>query len=161
FISSYVPGFEQSALVSTGPKIGVRGSRQLIGRYRLTQDDVLSARRFESAIAHCGYPVDIHNPLGEGTQTRDIASSAGRSYYDIPYEVMLSSTLDNLLVTGRCISADFSAQASMRVTPVAGSLGQAAGTAAYLAAKKGGMACDVDICELQGLLRKNKAYIEE
>lgn len=161
FISSYVPGFEQAALVSTGPKIGVRGSRQLIGRYRLTQDDVLSARRFESAIAHCGYPVDIHNPLGEGTQTRDIASSAGRSYYDIPYEVMLSSTLDNLLVTGRCISADFSAQASLRVTPVAGSLGQAAGTAAFLAARKGGVTANIDIRELQGLLRKNKAYIEE
>ena len=161
FLTVHVPGFEQAALMSTGPRIGVRGSRQLIGRYRLTSDDVLSARRFESTVAHCGYPVDIHNPLGEGTHTQDIAGKTGRAYYDIPYEVMLSDNLDNLLVTGRCISADFNAQASMRVTPVAGSLGQAAGTAAFLSVSKGGVAADVDIRELQGLLRKNKAYIEE
>lgn len=160
FLAGHVPGFEQAVLASTGPKIGVRGSRQLVGRYRLTSDDVLSAKPFPSVISHCGYPIDIHNPSGEGTSTHDIGQVGSRAYYDIPYEVMMSANVENLLVTGRCISADFEAQASMRVTPVAGSLGQAAGTAAWLATKKDGIVNAVDTSELQALLIQNKAYLQ-
>ena len=52
--------------------------------------------------------------------------------YDIPYGVMVPKKIDNLLVTGRCISATHEAIASARITATAMALGQAAGAAASI-----------------------------
>jgi len=67
FLRRYVPGFERSYAVQSGVNVGVRETRRIIGEYQLTADDVLSARKFEDAIARGSYPVDIHNPAGSGT----------------------------------------------------------------------------------------------
>lgn len=160
FFRTRVPGFEKALLEFTGPSVGIRGSRQLVGQYVLTADDVLNAKRFSSVIAHTGYPIDIHSPDGEGTATHYIGENGGRAYYDIPYEVMLPKNIDNLLVAGRCVSVSFEAQASVRLTPSVGAMGQAAGFAAALAARNGIPVGKVDVQELQRLLRENNAYIE-
>ncbi len=160
FFKNHVPGYEKAILEFTGPSVGIRGSRQLVGKYVLTSEDVLRAKKFDTAIAHSGYPIDIHSPDGEGTRTHYIGEGGGRAYYDIPYEIMVPKTIENLLVTGRCASASFEAQASIRLTPSAGSMGQAAGIAAALAAKGGLSVGQVDVAELQRLLRRNGAYIE-
>lgn len=160
FFRTRVPGFQRALLEFTGPSVGVRGSRQLVGKYVLTADDVLTAKRFPSVIAHTGYPIDIHSPDGEGTATHYIGENGGRTYYDIPYEVMVPRRTDNLLVTGRCVSVSFEAQASIRLTPSVGAMGQAAGIAAALAARNGVCVDNIDISELQRLLRENGAYLE-
>lgn len=41
FLVKYVPGFENSKIAYTGPSVGVRGSRQIQGVYRLTGEDLL------------------------------------------------------------------------------------------------------------------------
>lgn len=160
FFKKYLPGFENALLEFTGPSVGVRGSRQLAGKYVLTAQDILQGRRFASAIAHSGYPIDIHSPDGEGTRSRYPGEEGDRPYYDIPYEILVPKTIKNLLVTGRCASASFEAQASIRVTPSAGAIGQAAGTAAAIAAKNGQATADVNTAALQKVLRENGAYIE-
>lgn len=160
FFKKYVPGFENAILEFTGPSIGIRGSRQLVGKYTLTSEDILHAKKFDTVIAHSGYPIDIHSPDGEGTHTYYIGKDGGRTYYDIPYEIMVPKTIDNLLVTGRCVSASFEAQASIRLTPSAGAMGQAAGIAAALASKNNEPIDEIDIPKLQKLLRENGAYIE-
>lgn len=160
FFKNHVPGFEQAILEFTGPSVGIRGSRQLVGKYTLTAEDVLHAKKFDTVIAHSGYPIDIHSPDGAGTRTHYIGEDGGRAYYDIPYEIMVPNTIENLLVTGRCASASFEAQASIRLTPSAGSMGQAAGLAAALAAKEDCPVGRVDTAQLQRLLRENGAYIE-
>lgn len=159
FVRKRIPGFENAQLEFTGPSVGVRGSRQLAGRYTLTAEDILSRKRFKSVIAHSGYPIDIHNPKGEGTATTFLNERGG--YYDIPYEVMFCDEIENLLVTGRCCSATFEAQASLRVTPSAGAMGQAAGAAAAQAVSKTGDVRNVDVQELQKALRRQGAYIED
>lgn len=160
FLKKYMPGFETAVLEFTGPSVGIRGSRQLVGKYTLTSEDVLQASVFPTAIAHSGYPIDIHSPDGEGTATHYIGEVGGRTYYDIPFEIMVPKRTENLLVAGRCVSASFEAQASIRLTPSVGSMGQAAGIAAALAAKEKQPVGQTDVAKLQVLLRENGAYIE-
>jgi hypothetical protein len=112
FLRKRVPGFDKAVLETTGPSVGIRGSRQLKGKYTLTAADILERRVFSTVIAHSAYPIDIHNPKGEGTESSFI-SKAG-TYYNLPYEVMVCEEIKNLLVTGRCVSATFEAQAAIR-----------------------------------------------
>ncbi len=158
FLRGRIPGFENAILEFTGPNVGIRGSRQLKGKYTLTAQDILERRVFDSVIAHSAYPIDIHNPKGEGTDSHFIAMPG--TYYNIPYEVMVCDEIKNLLVTGRCVSATFEAQAAIRTTPTAGALGQAAGIAAALAAKKNGDTGTVDMKELQTELTLQNAYLD-
>ena len=74
---------------------------------------------------------------------------------------MVCDALRNLLVTGRCVSATFEAQAAIRTTPTVGALGQAAGTAAALAAAGGGDVRTVDIPTLRAALSRQGAWLEE
>lgn len=158
FLRAHVPGFEKAVLECTGPNVGVRGSRQLKGSYTLTAEDILERKRFDSTIAHSAYPIDIHNPEGVGTDSHFLSEQG--TYYSIPYEVLYCPEITNLLVTGRCISASFEAQAAIRTTPTVGALGHAAGAAAALAARRGGDVTKIDVRELQEVLKKQDAYLE-
>lgn len=171
FLVSSIPGFEDAKIAYTGPSVGVRGTRQIKGIYTLTNQDVLENKSFPSVIAHSGYPIDIHNPKGEGTisvhvdQKEELAhdsfdKSVFDKYYQIPYEIMLTKEWGNLIVTGRCVSASFEAQAAIRTTPTMTALGQAAGTAAALSAKQEKDVKEIDICQLQSLLKEQGSYLE-
>lgn len=172
FLIKYVPGFENSKIAYTGPSVGVRGSRQIQGVYQLTGEDLLEQKRFNSVIAHSGYPIDIHNPKGEGTLSVHVNKqeeskeakfdrSTFDSYYSIPYEIMITKEIQNLIVTGRCVSASFEAQAAIRTTPTMTALGQAAGTAAALAIQTNQSVNKIDIKNLQNLLIAQGSYIEK
>lgn len=158
FLRKYVPGFAHAIIEFTGPSVGIRGSRQLIGIYTLNEKDVMERKKFSSTIAHSAYPIDIHNPKGEGTDSSFISEPG--TYYNIPYEVMVSQEISNLLVTGRCISATFEAQAAIRTTPTAGALGHASGVAAAMAAGSDQDTRKVHIKELQQKLKEQKAYLD-
>lgn len=158
FLRKYIPGYENCHLESTGPNIGARSSRQLKGIYTLTAQDILEQKHFEGVVAHSGYPIDIHNPKGEGTHSSFMSDP--NTYYTIPYEIMICKEIKNLLVTGRCVSATFEAQASLRVTPSAGALGQASGVAAALALKNNCDTREINVKELQAILKEQGAYIE-
>ncbi len=149
FFRQRVPGFENARVAATGTQIGIRESRRIVGRYTLTRDDVLGARRFDDAVARSAYPIDIHNPSGTGTTTHRL--SAGESY-EIPYRCMVPVNREQLLVAGRCISTTHEALASTRLTPTVMTLGQAAGTAAAIARKRRVRAGDVDPAELRAQL---------
>ena len=130
FLLADVSGFEHAYLQQTAAQIGPRETRRIRGRYTLTADDVLSARKFPDAVARSTYPIDIHNPAGGGTVIRAVPKG---DYYEIPYRCLLPLEIDNLLVAGRCISATHEAQASLRVMPQCFAMGEAAGLAATLA----------------------------
>jgi hypothetical protein len=158
FLRKQVPGFANALLEYTGPSVGVRGSRQLVGCYTLTAEDILTRKTFSSVIAHSSYPIDIHNPKGEGTSSTFMSEFG--TYYSIPYEIMVCDAIDNLLVTGRCVSASFEAQAAIRTTPTVGAMGHACGIAAALAAKDFCHTRDVNIGKLQTHLLAQGAYLD-
>lgn len=157
FLKKYVPGFENSLTVSTGPTVGIRSSRQVIGMYTLTLEDLLEKKRFSDTIAHCGYPVDIHSPDGEGTESN---TPQWGDVYNIPYSILVTPELDNLLVSGRAVSATFEAQSAIRTTPTVGAIGHAVGVAASMAAIENVSVKEVDIKKMQQTLIKQGAYLE-
>jgi hypothetical protein len=72
-------------------------------------------------------------------------------YCEIPYRALVPLKINNLLVAGRCASAEFNAIAAVRVIATSMSMGQAAATAASLCIKD-----NVTPRELDGkLVRKN------
>lgn len=156
FMKRRVPGFENAVIVSTGPNIGVRESRKIRGKYILTADDIFNDTMFEDEIARGGYPIDVHSPDGEGTNSRHLSNG---SSYGIPFRSLLNNEINNLITVGRCISATHEACAAVRVTPIAMAIGQAGGTAAGLAAKKhGGYMGELSFAELRDELVKGKVY---
>ena len=109
-----------------------RESRRIMGEYVLNVDDLRMGRRFEDVIVHkANFTVDIHNPDGGG-QAEGLAEVV--KAYDIPYRCLVPLNVENLLVTGRCISATHEAMASFRIMSVCMALGEAAGIAAAIAA---------------------------
>jgi hypothetical protein len=155
FLKKYIPGFKESFLISTGSSIGVRESRRFKCQYTLTADDVMYGRTFDSSIAMCSFPIDIHDPMGSSLNWVHQNRS---SCYDIPFEVMKPKKVDNLLITGRCISATHEAIASSRITATAMALGEAAGTAAAMA-NTDGKPFDNIIERLQNKLNERGAVV--
>jgi hypothetical protein len=129
-----VPGFENSYYIMSGPFIGVRDTRRIVGLNVLTLEDLQKTTRHDDAIATGCWFLDIHPPevsvdkpfTGSGFQPKP---------YDISYRTLVPQKVSNLLVAGRCHSASSEASASSRVTATAMALGEAAGTAAALAMK--------------------------
>lgn len=135
FLKKYVPGFKNSYLMSTGIHIGVRESRRIRGEYILTGKDVLECRKFKDAVARNFCPIDVHGPVGKlSGETWFVLPD--NAFYEIPYRCLVPQGVDQLLVAGRCISADHMAHGSTRSMPGCMATGQAAGTAAALAVTK-------------------------
>jgi hypothetical protein len=146
FLQRRVPGFAAARLVATGTQIGLRESRRIAGLYTITQDDVVSGRQFDDVIARNAYPIDIHNPDGDGVVTLRIKDEGA---YTIPLRALLNNQVENIVVTGRCISTTHAAHASTRLAPVCMALGQAAGTVAAMAVQTQTAPALVPIRQLQ------------
>ena len=131
FLRKYCPGFEQSYMISTGPQIGVRETRHVRGKYVLTAEDLAREVRFPDPVAIGGYPIDIHSPEGDGTDSVHLKDDIA---YRIPMRSLLVDSPDNVVFVGRGISATHEASAAFRVTPIAMAIGQAGGTLAALSA---------------------------
>ncbi len=140
-----VPGFENAYFITSGPYIGIRETRRLVGQYVLSEKDIVSRKSFDDAVATGCWYMDRHpnqttigsaNLPGQGFQPKP---------YDIPYRSLTSGEVSNLLVAGRCHSATARAATSTRVSVTAMALGQAAGTAAAMAIGQ-----RIDVAELDG-----------
>lgn len=128
FYRKHVPGCEDCYLLSTAEFLGVRETRRIVGEYVLTGEEVLAGAQFPDGIARGFYAIDIHSPDGTG----DAAGAHPSVPYEIPYRCLVPRAVDNLLVAGRCISADHVAHGSLRVMGTTMPLGEAAGCAAAL-----------------------------
>lgn len=156
FLRERVPGFEESFLTYLPAQVGVRETRRIEGLHTLTVEDILSGRPFEDSVVRAYYPIDVHSPDGKGD---DFDKYTFQDAYRIPYRCLLPLETRGLLVAGRCISVSHEALGSTRVSPISMALGQAAGTAAALAARNGLDPVDVPVQQLQGVLQREKALL--
>jgi len=165
YYKKYLNGFEEMTLVGTGALLGVRESRRILGDYVLNLDDFKSRAIFQDEIGRYCYPVDIH-PSRPASDTyahfeEEFAAlryGKGESY-GIPYRSLTARGLDNVLVAGRCLSADRFIQGSVRVMAGCFITGQAAGLAGALAADQGISTRSVDVAELQQKLKAMGAFL--
>ncbi|MBN2293220.1 MAG: FAD-dependent oxidoreductase [Pirellulales bacterium] len=128
-----------------------RESRRLLGDHILTQNDVLAGTVFPDAIAHGGWPLDIHHPQGiYSGEEGAFDYNAKVPLYTIPYRCVYSRNIDNLLMAGRDMSVTHVALGTVRVQGTLSAIAQGAGTAAAMCVEK-----DVSPREL------GKQYIEQ
>jgi hypothetical protein len=155
FLREWVPGFEKSYIIEAAPEVGIRETRRIMGEYVISEDDVLRGAEFEDAIGCNGWPTERH------TADKEIQWGwiRGRGYHQIPYRSLVPKGMQNLLVAGRCLSADPIAQSSLRVAGPCFATGQAVGLAAALCVKRQENPHRLDMEHLQGLLRERGAFI--
>jgi len=127
--------WEGIQIAATAEQIGVRDGRRIRGRFVVSKDDVVSGARYDDAVVRPTFAVDIHALSEEANKTGGY-SNAGIKVkpYDIPLRALIASDVDGLMMAGRCISGDFIAHASYRVTGNAVAMGEAAGVVAAIAA---------------------------
>lgn len=137
----HVPGFENSYYMTSSPFTGVRETYRLIGQKVLTAADLEQGCRFDDAIATGTWYMDRHpnkqtfHPNEGGVEGGGTPEKLLPPIYDIPYRSLVAKDVSNLLVAGRCHSADRNASSSTRVTVTCMAMGEAAGVAAALAMK--------------------------
>lgn len=121
-------------LVATSAQIGVREGRRIHGLATVTKEDVAEGKSQPDAACRATFCVDIHSTdpkKGKGLGNGGVKSLP----YDIPLRALIARDVEGLLMAGRCISGDFWAHGSYRVTGNAVAMGEAAGIeAARLAA---------------------------
>lgn len=140
--------WEGLQIASTAEQIGVRDGRRIHGRYTMTREDLIKGARQEDAVARVTFGVDIHADSKETNQSKPIDHSDFKMKpYDIPLRALIAKDVDGLMMAGRCISGDFIAHASYRVTGNAVAMGEAAGVTAALAAMSKRMPHEIDWTE--------------
>lgn len=132
-----------SYLVDTATDLGIRTSRIVRGIDIVTDDDVWSLRKREDGIARASWEIDLHvaddgppSPRTLQSKSAEYLAFSRRLYdgewFDIPFGCLVTAGVDNLLVAGRCISAEILAHASLRIQQTCMSTGEAAGVIAAL-----------------------------
>ncbi len=116
---------------------GKRESRRYVGDHIMTQNDVRAEGRFDDVVAYGGWSMDDHHPAGFRYPGAPTIFHPAPSPYGIAYRCLYSRNIENLLFAGRNISVTHAAMSSTRVMATCALLGQAAGTAAAIAAAKG------------------------
>ncbi len=98
---------------------------------------MLRGARFKDTVCHVTFGVDVHS-VSNSDEDKNESYSRGvnTKSYDIPLRALIAKDVKGLMMAGRCISGDFIAHSSYRVTGNAVPMGEAAGRASALAAKK-------------------------
>jgi hypothetical protein len=155
FFRDWVPGFEATRLLEIAPMLGVRESRRIVGDYVLTGEDVMAGQQFDDVVALGGYHIDIHRPSGTWVDSKNVET------YDIPLRSLVARDVDGLMMAGKCLSATHEAVASTRVIPICMAQGQAAGTTAALASRRGQPVREVPYRDVQALLVEQGAELRQ
>jgi len=156
-------GGDAVGLAALPARLGIRESRHAQCLHTLTESEVLGGTRFPDAIANGTYRVDIHYPdrpglifryldgteeyvvPGQGTERSRWREKTAEdpTFYQIPYACLVPRDSVNVLVAGRLLDADPGAFGAARVMVNCNQMGQAVGTAAWLALRDGVGVADV------------------
>lgn len=164
YLKEHFEEFKDAEIASIAPEIGFRDSRRIEGIYKLTIDDMESNRHFEDVIAVFPRFYDMLSPdanmdgdgkvEGKGYVGHIYEPVIGGRSFEIPYRSLVPVNVNNLLVAGRCISADHVAESGTRAISLCMMTGEAAGVAAVLAVTHQTTPAQVAVKELQDILKK-------
>ncbi len=121
-------------IVSTPSLIGIREGRRIHGLYTVSTEDLRIGKKHDDAVCEVRFPIDVHST--DPVKGKYVESTTFRARpYDIPIRALIAKDVEGLMMAGRCISGDFIAHSSYRVTGNAVPMGEAAGVLAAKAAK--------------------------
>jgi len=145
----YIPGFENAYVSRTPDTVGIRLTRIVRCEHVLSLEEIVDGTRFDDEVFLYGF----HDCAPR------ITIKDGK-WYGFPYRAMLPVHVDGLLVAGRCVTREWEAHMSTRNTVSCMAQGQAAGTAAALAAKAGVLPRNLDVQLLRRTLRDQGVFLE-
>jgi hypothetical protein len=174
--------FKGGDAVSVGAlptRIGVRETRHAVCQYQLKEAEVLDGLRFDDAIANGSYRVDVHHSDKEGLtfrylDGREVYVIPGKTrenrrwrpqrdvdptFYQVPFRSIAPKGSRNVLCAGRTVDADRGAFGAVRVMVNCNQMGEAAGTASYLALDADGSVAEVDPARLRRTLARGGSVI--
>lgn len=128
--------WEGIQIVATAEQIGVRDGRRIVGRYVVKEEDLVKGARHEDGVTRATFGVDVHATSADHNKNTAAVHKTDIKVkpYDIPLRALIAKDVDGLMMAGRCISGDFIAHSSYRVTGNAVGMGEAAGVTAAIAA---------------------------
>ena len=144
-LREHFPEFRNCYVSMVAPQAGVRETRRIHGLHVITGEEYVNGVRYPDSVSRGAHPIDIHSPAGA---TQSVTFLKQAAY--VPYRALVAGGFPNLLVAGRCISADRQAFASLRVQASCMGMGQAAGIAAAQAVR-GAPPADVTQIDTGGL----------
>ncbi len=142
-------------IVATPEHIGVREGRRIHGHYEVSTQDLIEGARHDDAVCRVTFPVDVHS-TDPGKEKGIMREGVRAKPYDVPYRALIARDVDGLLLAGRCISGDFIAHSSYRVTGNSVAMGEAAGAAAAVAARTNRRPQDVPWTEVRRAIESNE-----
>ncbi len=167
FIKRRIPGCQNSFVISSSATLGVRETRHILGEYLLT-DDELGEKTYPTSIARLWkYMVkgfEGHSPDGGEGAAEDVENRTLKRplrWFEIPYGVVVPRKIEGLTVGGRIISQTHSADAWTRGQYCCMVTGQAAGTAAALAAMRNTVPRKLEVSRVQRALIRQGVDIGE
>jgi hypothetical protein len=130
-------------VIVTAEQIGIREGRRIHGLYTVTAQDIVDGRRHEDAVCRVTFGIDVHSINKTHENSTGYNRGLKSQSYDIPLRALIAKDVNGLMMAGRCISGDFIAHSSYRVTGNAVVMGQAAGRVAAVAARENVLPQDV------------------
>lgn len=151
--------WKDTVVVATAEQIGVREGRRVRGRYVVTAEDLTAGKKNAEGVCRVTFGIDVHDIWSSSSHPNAAAvmsavkarQKEGVKPYDIPLPALVAADVEGLMMAGRCISGDFIAHASYRVTGNAVPLGEAAGLACAASLKKGVMPHQITWAEVKAI----------
>ena len=149
--------WEGVQIVATPEQIGIRDGRRILGRYVVRKEDLIQGAVHEDSVVKSHGAVDVHSLKVEDKARGYDNFNIQTQPYDIPLRALIARDVDGLLMAGRCISGDFIAHSSYRVTGNAVPMGEAAGATAAVAVNHKTAPHDVPWSEVKSVIEKVRA----
>jgi len=140
-------------------RIGIREGRRAVGEYVLKLEDLRAGRAFDDAIARGVFYLDGHDPTNDKRTYILPPDQRQVPPYQIPFRSLVPKGSGNLLVAGRCFSADQLALSSARVMTTCAMMGQAAGIGAAMAAKAKSTISALNGADVRSVMEMNGAVL--
>lgn len=141
------------------PIIGIREGRRAIGEYILTVDDVKAGRKFDDAVARGVFYLDGHSPDDDKRTYILPKEELEVPPYQIPMRSLIVKDAVNLMIAGRCFSADQLALSSARVMTSCAMMGQAVGYASALCVQNDILTSKLDYLDVRRQVEKGSAIL--
>lgn len=148
------PEFRNCYVSSTAPQAGIRESRRIRGVHTVTAEEYVAGEHYPDSVSRGAHQIDMHSSKGTGQVLIKLQQAAY-----MPYRAMIAEGFPNLIVAGRCISADRKALASLRVQASCMGMGQAAGMAAAQSLDEGCSVREIDTGRLVASLKEAGAIL--
>lgn len=153
FLRGHVPGCEEIHVIDVGTEAGIRQTRSITGVGTLTDEDVVTCHKRPDGIVRSPWPIELHE--GDRTTLHWLIDD----FYEVPYSSLVPQRGENVIVAGRCLSAEHRALASARVTAQCFEYGHAAAVATSISLARNLDYRTIDGALVRKVMRENGSLL--